>query len=342
MTTVALKDACPPGGFSANYCEGDIEKVREIQAWMAEDPDTRTQAFLAKRSALKESTLNRVLNGNYPSPVSKILWRCMHTIERERSRNQLGKSRIPYVETTVTRLVRSVCHRTQTYAPYGEMGVVYGVPGTGKTLGIDRYREENPGTYKIDAIYNMSAGMVLTDLVEQTGAVVHTSGRYSGGTHEQKLRAIIRQLDGADTLIIVDEADSITPAALEILRRIQDLARVGVVFAGEPRLYNLLRDKEGRFGRIQSRIGFWPPVIKSITREDSDALARAGLQSLDDEVLTAFWEVCEGSARTLAKLIPNVRDFGLNQGHELTPKLVYSTAQQTMGIRASRAWRSRS
>jgi DNA transposition AAA+ family ATPase len=281
---------------------------------------------------VNNSTTSVILRGKYPSPPTSFLKRYLEVIDRD-TRRRREVVRLPWVETSVARLVRSICHRTHLYR---DIGIIAGRPGTGKTEALRHYAAEVDTTILIEASYNMSAGLLLDELIAHTKAQVRTARNGTRGTQAQRLRAVIEACVGTDYLIIVDEADTLTPANLEHLRRISDLGGVGVVLAGEPRLHGMVRDPDGRFGRIHSRVGFWPPVIRAITEEDCNALVASGHAAdkveLTPEVLDAYWQVCEGSTRTLSKLLPNVRDFGLAQGHALSARLVLSVAQQTMGM----------
>ena len=123
-----------------------------------------------------------------------------------------------------------------------------------------------------------------------------------------------------------------------ILRRIRDKAGVGIVLAGTEKLHALIAPEHGEFDQIRSRVVFWLPVIKSIKREDADALAQAafdmdGIADVPDDVLDALWSYSKGSARMLVEnLIPAVRDYGLKQGHALEAALVHDIAQQVLNL----------
>ncbi len=336
-----------PSSWAEKYTADDKLAVEKVLRWLADGAShipgyaaQRTRAKLARAAGLNSSTVSLIMTGTYPSPPAKHLKRLLEIIDRDQRRHR-EIVRLPYVETSVSRLVYSICHRTHLY---GDIGLIAGRPGTGKTEALKRYASEVDSAILIEASYNMSAGLLLDELIERTKATVRTARNGTRGTQAQRLRGVIDALIGTDHLVIVDEADTLTPANLEHLRRISDLGGVGIVLAGEPRLHGMVRDPDGRFGRIHSRIGFWPPVIRCITEEDCAALVEAAHATdkvtLTPELQDAYWQVCEGSARTLSKLLPNVRDFGMGQGHELTAKLIFTVAQQTMGIQAQRGDRS--
>jgi len=150
------------------------------------------------------------------------------------------------------------------------------------------------------------------------------------------LDAVILALTGSDRLLMIDEAETLTPGALECVRRISDIAGVGVVLAGTLKLYAILRDKRGKFGQISSRVAYWGKPQKNITRNDCYEVAKAymaddGVQ-LRDDLLEALYVSCDGSTRVLTDgLIPGLRDYIIKPGHELTPKAVYTVAGDILG-----------
>lgn len=322
-----------PLEYSAAFSDEDIKKTGQIITWLNGDTGyetDRTQSKLARASGTNASTMNQILRGFYASPPTKYLDMALLAIANDGERSKLNvNGRLEFVETSVTRTVYSVCHRV---ALYQDMGVIAGRPGTGKSIGIKHYCSRNPNAILIEAHWNMTPTILLDKLVDVTGAEVKVVKRWSNGTQAQRLEAVITSLKGKDCIIIIDEADLMCPSSLETLRRINDLAQIGIVLAGEPKLHAMIGNTDGRFGRIFSRIGFWVPVIKHITEQDCRALLASSLpdHEISDELHDAFWQVCEGSARTLSKLLPNVRDFGLAQGHELTPNLVFTVAQKTL------------
>ena len=326
-----------PARYSDAYTADDQAKVVQIIHWLngAHDRapgygEQRTRAKLGRAAGINPTTMHRIIQGDYPSSPTKYLDLALTAIANDGERKQLNAyNRLTFAETSVTRTVFSVCHRVNLYK---DIGVIAGRPGTGKSEGLARYCASNPSAILIDATWNMSQGILLDKLVSITDAEVKTAQKWSNGTQAQRLDAVINKLNGQDRIIIIDEADLMAPATLETLRRINDLAKVGIVLAGEPKLHAMISNADGRFGRIFSRVGFWVPVIKSITADDCRALIDASLpeHKIDDALHDAFWQVCEGSVRTLSKLLPNVRDFGIAQGHELTPELVFKVAQKTL------------
>ena len=334
-----------PTVWNKKYTEGDKKQIKDILDWVNDGRSsipgavhTRSLAKLSRVSKVHTSTLSTIVSGKYVSSPSKHLVKMLDAIRRWDMREEEGVHDCPFAETTIYRTVIAACKRAHLYRNFA---VVSAYVGTGKTRSLKRYATNNSNVILIEATPDMNANVLLDELVAQTSAVVHKSNKHARGTKADKTAAAIAALKDSDSLIILDEAETVNTATLEYVRRISDKANVGVMLAGTEKLKPLIQDPQGRFGQISSRVGFWPPVIKGITQEDSDALTRAAFEDddveLTDEVLDAFWQMCDGSARVLVSaLIPGIKDYGLKKKKELTPELIFKVGQNLLGFKKSR------
>lgn len=119
------------------------------------------------------------------------------------------------------------------------IGVVVGPPGIGKTAAIDHYSKEVGDTVSLYANASWDARAVLVGICSALGV------QAKGSTWQIAQRAT-EALTGTGRLLVVDEAQFLKYPALEILRCIQDRARMGLVLCGMQRLYNNMmgRDRE--------------------------------------------------------------------------------------------------
>lgn len=330
-----------PAEWGERYTEEDRALTHQVVEILNSDAARErgwTRANLARRSGIAQSTLHMLLAGTYAASPTEKLKAALSVLERDAARMREGVRDMPHVETSVHRAVYAACKRAHLYRMFG---VVAAFVGTGKTRAVQHYAEHHHGAVLIEATPAMTGSVLLDQLIEITGAPVRAANKFSRGTTAERMAAVLRALKGTDGLLIIDEAETVTPTTLEIARRIRDLARIGVVLAGTERLQPMIRDPRGRFGQVSSRVSFWPPVIKGITEADAHALARAALaddvDGLEEDVLNALWQVCDGSARVLCEgLIPGVRDYGLKQGHALSPQLIFKVGQDVLGFRPAR------
>lgn len=92
--------------------------------------------------------------------------------------------------------------------------------------------------------------------------------------------------------------------SLEIIRRIHDMAKIGVVLAGMPRLRANLRGKKGEYKQLYSRIGFVGDLSDRLPEQDIGLLSQATIGT--DAFNAKLYEACHGNARRLNKLLRGV------------------------------------
>ena len=304
------------------YTEADQAQIEYIVKWL--EKHGKARAWLSKKAGIPGGTLSQILNGKYPSSPSVQLATCADVLETEESRMADGPA--GYIKGSVHKLVTIVCDRTRKHANFG---VVTGFVGVGKTRTLKEYRAARSLTLLVEANPNMTPGVLMTELLEQLGTTVPPG-------LDRKMREVVRAVSGTNYLIVVDEAEKLSGAALEYLRRIRDKAGVGVVLCGTEKLTALIKPEHGQFDQIRSRVSMWPQTIEAITRDDADDMARAALDGLmhpddaaADKVLDALWAYCSGSARVLNEsLIPALRDYG--SGKAITPGLVDQVASKVL------------
>lgn len=282
------------------YSAADREQIAAITDWLR--LNNMSRSWLGKRASISGGTVSQVLNGKYPASPTSYLNQMVEVIRVESER--MGDGTPGYVEGSVHKLVFVVCERTRKHANFG---VVCGYVGVGKTRTLAEYASRKPQTLLIEANPQMTAGSLLLKLLDKLG-VPAPSGM------DRRFDAVAKALTGTNYLLVVDEAENLNSQALHYLRRIRDIARVGIVLAGTERLAALLKPEHGQFDQIRSRVSMWPETIKGVGRDDADEMARAALADtgeLSDDVLDALWAYGAGSARVLMEgLVPALRDYG--------------------------------
>jgi DNA transposition AAA+ family ATPase len=315
--------AAPAAAPQANaaYTAQDMDAAGQVGQWLRERGQSRS--WLGKKTRISSSTISQVLNGKYPSSPTSYLDQMLAVLQVETER--MGDGTPGYVEGSVHKLTMVVCDRTRKHANFG---VLCGHVGVGKTRSLQEYTDRKPQTLMVESNPAMTAGSLLIELLDMLGAAVPPG-------LDRKFGAIVKALKGTNYLLIIDEAETLSSSAMHYVRRIRDKADVGVVLAGTEKLLALLKPEVGQFDQIRSRVSMWPELIKSISRDDMDDMAREALKAdgqaeVADEVLDALWDYCGGSARVLMEsLIPALRDYGLGR-NPLNAKLVEAIAGKVL------------
>ena len=274
------------------YTPHERRAVIEINQWLANGRNNKTA--LARMAGTSASTLSQVLDMKYPSPPGELLSAMLAAIRRDDERDD---AIIPFTKTSISTAIHKVLRRTHLDRDFG---IYAGRVGIGKTMALRAYAEDNPrSVIMLEAFPGATAPTVLRLLSREIGAVA------SNSTVATLHAAIVATLKNTDKMIVVDEAETLTDHALLHLRRISDVAGVGVALIGTPSLLGLVQDPDGRFGQITSRIGYWPGIAQSITEADARLLSRSLLgDELTAEAQRALWQACQGSARTLPQFAP--------------------------------------
>lgn len=250
-----------------------------------------SQSAVARSLDVSETTFSMWLKGTYDGNVRKIDRKAQAWIDREEEKKQLPKTRIPYQVTTVASKVHEVvrlCHLD------GEMGVVIGAAGLGKTTALREYAEENPDTILIEADHGYTARSLLGQLME-------TFGLEPVRSLHPMLLAVVERLKGSGRLILIDEAEHLPYKALELIRRVHDHAEIGVVLAGMPRLFLNIKGKRTDFAQLYSRVGVLAE-LKGLTLDDTKKIVAATLPDASPLART-YHTASGGNARRLTKLL---------------------------------------
>ena len=243
--------------YTETYTDDDKLLVQRINAWLTEPG--RTGADLSRQTGIKDGTRSSILTGAYISSPSQFLQRMIDAIERSDERNQAAKTDIPYTETSVAVLIDTVCKRTHVDRDFGFFA---GKVGVGKTTALRNYARKTQSAVLLEAFEGIDNSTFLQELITATGSVAVK------GTQAMQMAGLIKSLKGSDRVILVDEANWLPKRSFGALRRISDVAEIGVVLVGTAELLPMVQDPEGRFGQISSRIGFWPALARQISEKD--------------------------------------------------------------------------
>lgn len=307
--------------YPAHYTTADIALIERATAWMKEREFS--QAALARLSRVAASTLNQILHGNYATSPTKQLAAVESAMLHA---DETTEDAVAPVETSVFKLAQTcakTARRNRNFA------VLSAFVGTGKTFAIKYYAATNANTYLIEATPTMTPQSLIKDLS------VRVAGFSGKGSIADRFNAVVEALKNTDSLLIVDEAETLTPHQLDTLRRLRDLANVGILLSGTEHLTGMIKPAHGQFDQIRSRVGFWPETVRQITQEDAAALVQAGFGTEDvpDEVVQRLYQYCKGSARMLVEgLIASMQQ--MRKGRALTRDMVDYVAKQALCLQS--------
>jgi DNA transposition AAA+ family ATPase len=222
----------------------------------------------------------------------------------KREARRLERLDVPVAETSTLEKIRRAVTIAQDE---GDIAVVIGDAGTGKTTALRQYAKESHSALLVEVDPSFSQVTLMAEIAKALG-VEHKGGQ------NQVIERVIEALTGRDAVLIVDEADYLSASSLELLRRvINDKSRTGVVLVGLPRLEFQIRNLRNDHQQLQSRIGVMVKLGK-LKKSDADKIITGVWQDIPKQTLDAFIQTANGSTRTLVKLMGRVHQImGLNR-----------------------------
>ena len=217
------------------------------------EADSISQKRASREIGCAESTWSAWFKESYngtPAKAADIAEKTASWLKARREKASLARVLPPepgYQETITGNKIWSLlqfCHHTAGF------GVVAMGPGVGKTTAIEAYRASANNVWIMTA-EPIIAGprAALIELAEVMGVTPRHASRRSD--------AIQQRLRGNGALVIVDEAQHLTTAALDQLRSIRDKAKSSLVIVGDQTVYSKLVDdgEKGKLARLYSRVG---------------------------------------------------------------------------------------
>lgn len=277
-----------------------------------------SQTQVARAIGKSTAVINQYLQGKYAGDVPAIDALARSFINREVEKEKSQKITARFVPTVTSRKGMEVIR----YAHLdGDLNVIYGAAGLGKTMILREYAAQHRDALLIEADPGYTARVVLEELCGLLGI----SKR--GSMHELS-EACIAALRDSGRLLMVDEAENLPYRALETLRRIHDKSGIGLVLAGMPRLIINLKGKRGEYQQLYSRVGFALCIGDSLPQSDITDIAVSMLPGAgSQEVSEALFKASHGNARRLFKLVRGVSRHSEISGNAVSAGAVRKFAE---------------
>lgn len=172
----------------------------------------------------------------------------------------MGNLQIAY-----TRTVDDIIMAVSFAEAVGDISLIYGDAGLGKTVSLKEYVSLHPDTIYVE----------LKDCDKSTKGVcekiLSCIGKELHGVDRLLVDTITDYLTKNPKLLIIDEAQHLSIRALENLRAINDSTETGIVLCGNPTVYDRMHGRgQAHFAQLYSRIGIRrhivEPTLEDITK----------------------------------------------------------------------------
>ncbi|MDD6911327.1 AAA family ATPase [Actinobacillus minor] len=268
------------------------------------------QKQAAQMLGVSVATVSLYLKGQYAGDVASLDQKVDEMIARYKEKVSEAKYSSEFVSTLTARRGMDVIKYAHIE---GELNVIYGAAGLGKTQMLKQYAKENSGAVLIEVDSSCVPKTLLKRIAKAIGAT-------DTGTNDTLLEAITAKLKGSERVLLVDEAELLSTRSLEFIRRIHDFTGVGVVLAGMPRLLINLKGKNNELAQLYSRVSFALDLGNQLPASDLALLAEnaLGTSEYNDTLLSA----AKGNARRLSKLMRGVVRTAEINGMEINSEMI--------------------
>ena len=266
-----------------------MEIREELKAFMNDKELSLTA--VARALGLSATTMSLYMAGKYPGKTSEIELAVKSFMTRQNEKIKAPNLQVKFVPTFISRKVFEVariCHLD------GEIGVLYGEAGLGKTEAVFEYGKQNSDVLVLEADLGYTAKVLFRELHRKIGLD-------GVGSIHDLFDDVVGKLKGSGRLIIIDEAEHLPYRALELLRRVYDKAGVGILLVGMPRLISNLRGKKGEYAQLYSRVGI-AYRIENLKKEDTQSIVRSVIPG-SNGLWASYHEESHGNTRVLMKLL---------------------------------------
>lgn len=305
----------------------DVEAVRDAVQDIMRTANL-SQAEVSRRSTVPAPTLSQFMSGTYEGnrpAIAQKLSKWLDAHNREKEFRLTAPPEPKFVQTRTANKVQSALQHAQLL---DDTAVIVGPPGVGKTAAVDHYVVHTPRAYKITASPAVSTpSAVLAAIIDKYSAT-HSRTERSLSVRSNIVRTFLTR--GA--LLIVDEAQHLSNAALEELRAIHDDKKCGLALVGNPTVLSRLgaTARDASYAQLFGRVG-WRVILK----KGGEADVRAVLETMNvdsKEVLQIAADIAKREdLRVVVKMTRSAMLLASGQNENLEAKHMRAAYRQLAG-----------
>lgn len=268
--------------------------------------DELTQATAAREIGISAPSLNQWLAHRYPNP-ERLEAKVEKWIRVRQERAGL-LARVPQAPRGVrTPTVAKIVSALKYAQGFGKIAAIYGAAGLGKSEAARLYQREHSNVW-IATITPSIAN--LQPALDEIGLVLEVGD--GSGVGARKLAHRIRaKLKGSAGLLIIDEAQFLSLAALEEIRAMHDATGCGIALIGGSILLARLTGgtRSASMAQLFSRIAVRLYLEKPAAKDASELLAAWKISGDEERKFLAELAAKPGALRIMTRVIEQASAF---------------------------------
>lgn len=251
------------------------------QLQVYKDEQGITLKVLAKRIGTNEAAVSRYLEGVPTGDVAKLEAKIKDHLAAASRKRGWAEVYFPTEAVETCELVFDIIRES------GDIGLVHGPAGIGKSTACRKYAKEHPTAIFFTAMQGKGShwNMIST---------IYNALPAPRSDEDKRLRRVdwvMKKLAESSRLVIIDNAQRVSVSGLRWLNDFNDLTGCPVALVGNPEVL----DKIAGNDQMASRIGFKQDI------NDMMAGSSAWLNTAADRMVKAMWPEAAGEIRLLAR-----------------------------------------
>jgi len=260
------------------------------------------------------SSWSQWMSGKYPGDFRKFDKAAKQFLSFMNKRSKLQQEEINFVDTSVSVKLSGALLDAHIL---GEIIVCCGPSGIGKTRALLEYIKQNTGVILVEAHRGYSAKTFFTQLIEMLEIECSHS-------INDMLKNSVEKLKGSRRLLIIDECEYLNLKTIDLIRRLNDFAGIGIVLVGTNQLYDNLMHKG--FEQINNRAS--KIMLDVITEEDAEKIINSVLPG--NKVCREIWEYASQNTRILCKILKRIIQISCFDKNAITSLMVKQAAEMVI------------
>lgn len=267
----------------------------EIQS-LLQQPNI-TMRGISRESGVSLTRLSQWINGKYTGNIEAVCTELNQWLKNFHGGDRLVPGTSDWMPTpTGNRITSTLFYAQKT----PDIALIYGGAGVGKTCTARHYQSENSNIWiatMTPAINSVSA------CLERIGGALNLSAGHGGAAKAEN--TIVRRLKGTNGLLVIDEAQFLSPKCLEAIRSLYDASGTGVTLMGNEIVYTLITggSRQAQFAQLSSRVGFRLRLTEPAQGDVQAILAAHGIEGRKAHKLCLEIAKKQGALRELDKVL---------------------------------------